>query len=125
MDREWAEKVDDLHEFVSLVGLTALRALVQKSPVDTGRFKGNWQLSIGTPEAGQLETTDPSGGATLAKGSTAIAPYAGLKNFPPVWIVNNLPYSERLEDGYSKQAPGGMVGLTVAELQTMFNGEDV
>jgi hypothetical protein len=31
------------------------------------------------------------------------------------YITNNLPYAWRLEHGHSKQAPAGMVGLTVVE----------
>jgi hypothetical protein len=31
-----------------------------------------------------------------------------------VWFVNNLPYAERIEYGYSKQAPEGMVRRHVA-----------
>jgi hypothetical protein len=34
-----------------------------------------------------------------------------------VFLVNNLPYGPRLERGWSKQAPSGMVGITVAEFQ--------
>lgn len=33
-----------------------------------------------------------------------------------VWIVNNLPYAGKLECGYSQQAPGGMVRVTLANL---------
>lgn len=32
-----------------------------------------------------------------------------------IFLTNNLPYIERLERGWSKQAPTGMVALTVAE----------
>ena len=35
-----------------------------------------------------------------------------------VWI-NNLPYAQRLEDGWSKQAPSGMVGLAVREFRSI------
>jgi nitroimidazol reductase NimA-like FMN-containing flavoprotein (pyridoxamine 5'-phosphate oxidase superfamily) len=33
------------------------------------------------------------------------------------YLVNNLPYAVPLEYGHSKQAPGGMVRITLARFQ--------
>lgn len=33
------------------------------------------------------------------------------------WLSNNLPYIERLEYGYSKQTPAGMVRLSIEEVK--------
>ena len=33
------------------------------------------------------------------------------------YLVNNLPYIRRLEQGWSQQAPAGMVAVTVSEFQ--------
>lgn len=123
LDREWAEKVEDIREFVSLVALTGLRGVVLKSPVDTGRFKGNWNVGVGEIDGTTTEKTDKSGGETLAKGDGALQAYAASEGFPAINISNSLPYAIRLEDGNSKQAPSGMVGLTVAELEAQFDGE--
>ncbi len=35
----------------------------------------------------------------------------------PIYITNNLPYISKLENGSSKQAPNGMVNLTMNEVQ--------
>ena len=79
-----------------------------------GRFRGNWQHGIATPPVGEIDAVDPSGGATLAKIAGNIpANSGGLVHY----IMNNLPYAHRLEDGYSRQAPHGMVGLTVIKFQ--------
>ncbi len=123
LDAEFAEMIEEAHEFVALVGLYALRGVVNKSPVDTGRFKANWQLSIGTPLTGTLDEFDINGGVTIQKGQTSAMAYAALEGYPPIWITNNLPYAEPLEDGSSMQAPGGMMGLTVAEIQAQFDGK--
>jgi hypothetical protein len=32
-----------------------------------------------------------------------------------IYIVNNLPYANALENGHSKQAPSGMVKVTLQE----------
>jgi hypothetical protein len=37
---------------------------------------------------------------------------SGLKLF----LVNLVPYINRLEHGWSKQAPQGMIGITLAEI---------
>lgn len=125
LDREWAAALEDVHEAVSLIGLTAFRGVVLKSPVDKGRFKGNWNLAIGSMDASTTEAVDPAGGQTINRAAGAISAYSAIEGFPVINITNALPYAERLEDGYSAQAPGGMVGLTVAEIQAQFDGMDV
>lgn len=99
------------------LALEALRRVVLKSPVDTGRFRGNWQVAIGVRPNGVVETVDPSGGATIANGTR---PISALDQLDVVYLVNNLPYAQRLEDGYSGQAPQGMVAVTVAEINAFF-----
>jgi hypothetical protein len=39
------------------------------------------------------------------------------------YIQNNLPYAERLENGWSKQAPHGMVKITLYELAEKYGLE--
>jgi hypothetical protein len=79
-----------------------------------GRFRGNWQFSIGTPAEGELDQVDPAGGATLAKLRLQVEQ---LTIGQTAYIVNNLPYAVPLEYGHSKQAPGGMVRITLARFQ--------
>lgn len=97
--------------------LEALRRLVMKTPVDTGRARGNWQVTIAAPAEGQLQETDTIGTATILQGLEAIA---SLPAYEVVWISNNVDYIELLEHGHSKQAPAGMLAVTVEELRTMF-----
>lgn len=122
LSKEWAAKLREVKGAVESVGLEALSRVVQKSPVHTGRFKGNWALSIETPYLATTEQIDPGGGATIAAGEAVLARYPDGE-WPVIYVQNNLPYAVPLEDGHSKQAPGGMVALTVAELQTMFEGD--
>lgn len=121
IEREFAAQMDAVRDAVELIALQALRGVVNKSPVDTGRFKGNWTLSIGQINTAESAVADPGGGRTIAAGAQALAPYSGLDGWPVIHVQNNLPYAVRLEEGWSAQAPGGMVGLTVAELQAQFN----
>ena len=99
-----------LREIIVKIGMS----LISMSPVDTGRFRGNWQFSIAAPAVGTLDTLDPTGEqATARLVGDSIEFRAGSTAF----IVNNLPYAIPLEYGHSDQAPGGMVRITQARFQ--------
>lgn len=78
-----------------------------------GRFRANWQFGIGSVNTTTTEQTDKSGAATLGRLKAAIS---AVSAGPVFWISNSLPYAERLENGWSKQAPRGIVKLTLVEL---------
>lgn len=120
LDREFAEMMGGVHRAVEYIGLEAVKRVVMKSPVKTGRFRANWALSIGTMDTSTTEQVDKSGGPTIAKAAGAISAYSAMEGFPMVYITNNLPYAQPLEDGHSGQAPSGMVGLTVADLAALW-----
>lgn len=121
IDREFAEQMGGVRDAVAYIGLEGIKRLVNKSPVDTGRFKGNWGLSIAQIDTTTTETVDKNGGPTIARAQGSLAAYSAQEGFPMIYLQNNLPYAERLEDGWSKQAPGGMVALTVAELAALWS----
>lgn len=91
-----------------------MRSVIKKSPVDTGRFKGNWQYGTGEMPTGTLDIYDADGRGTQVHLMGQVPQQAAGKLH---YIVNNLPYSIRIENGYSSQAPFGMVGLTISEYQ--------
>lgn len=86
-----------------------------------GRFRGNWVLTIGEADTTTLDRVDPDGGETITEESAKLSDFvAGT----PIFIVNNLPYASRLEyEAWSKQAPLGMVRVTIAEFQLIVNQE--
>lgn len=106
-----------LDRMIRMLALEALSRIVLKTPVDTGRARGNWQVGINRPPKGEAERSDPGGGGTIQAGQAALA---NLPPYPIVYITNNLPYIERLEHGHSGQAPQGMVGVTIEELRALF-----
>jgi len=112
-ERKTAAKMDVA---VRKIALQMFTRIILKSPVDTGRFRGNWHIAIGSVPEGTLELDDKTGTATIAKGA-AIA--LGMNAGDIVYFANNLPYARRLEEGYSQQAPAGMVALTVQEFQSI------
>lgn len=101
------------------LSLDALTGVVRKSPVDTGRFRGNWHLSL-LPTAAPTNTVDRLPRGSDPSGDSVVRGLSALSALPPysiTYLANNLPYAQRLENGWSDQAPQGMVALTVAELQ--------
>lgn len=90
--------------------------IVIRSPVDTGRFRANWQHTTGSPSSQILQAADRGGNAAIQKLASSLqASKAGNVEY----VVNNLPYGPRLEyEGWSKQAPNGMVRITVAEFRS-------
>jgi hypothetical protein len=51
--------------------------------------------------------------------------YVSKQEFPQFgyYITNNLPYAERLEYGWSGQAPSGMIRLSLAEFEQVLREE--
>ena len=92
--------------------LSMFGKIVARTPVDTGRARGNWQSSLNTPSL-QIDPTGEGYQATIAS----------VKLGDSVFFINNLPYIEELEDGSSDQAPAGMVKVTAAEYESIASRE--
>jgi len=105
--RQAEEKAKAVAEHVAL---DVLRQVVLRSPVDTGQFRHNWRFAIGGPDTSTTKMTDRDGTATVNEALTVLRQF---KLGDVIHISNSLPYAYRLEYGWSKQAPQGMVRLTV------------
>lgn len=89
--------------------LELFNSVILDTPVDTGRLRGNWQISTGSPMGDIIDVIDPSGKATMLKVEELLDREDLLKD-QEVYLTNNLPYAYRIEfDGWSQQAPEGMV----------------
>ena len=100
------------------IALDAFKKVLEKSPVDQGRFRGNWRLSINQVNlaTNNKGTDDPFGTAPQMQTGMAASAVAIAKWEDTIIISNNLPYAKRLERGSSKQAPGGILAPTIAEM---------
>jgi hypothetical protein len=109
------------------VALELESRVVLKSPVDTGRFRGNWNVGINTSDTAEY-SADKSG---IKVNSRAIGALSKFKLGDSIWITNNLPYTQKLEfglyghgpktiNGYSKQAPHGFIRITYQEVMSAF-----
>ncbi|TFW15967.1 hypothetical protein [Duganella callida] len=83
-----------------------------------GRFRANWQMSIGTPAGGVLDAIDQDGKATLDSHAIVVSIAKAGQVF---YLMNNLPYAQCIERGWSRQAPVGVVALTVVEWNNIVN----
>lgn len=111
----WVAKTNAKMELaVRKIALDVFTEVILMSPVDTGRFRGNWQVAIGDVPAGTLEIEDKDGTATISKVQAATM---GLEVGQTIYLINNLPYAQALEFGSSQQAPGGMVRLAAQRWQ--------
>ena len=104
-------------------------SIVKKTPVDTGRARGNWNITVGHDDTTASERTRPQ--------FKSVADVPKVEGDETIYISNNLPYITKLEyggypknpkggsgktvNGYSKQAPNGMVGVTLANNENIFN----
>lgn len=84
-----------------------LTAVVDISPVDTGRFSANNHVGIGSPD-NSYNPNDLSGRAgAMARGMGVINGMDETK-LQSVYISNNTPYGKFLEAGWSRQAMSGI-----------------
>lgn len=100
---------EQLSTRVRVIAMAMLNEIVVRSPVDTGRFRGNNIVSVGAPVYTSTVNVDPTGAETINQGLSAMT---GLEPFTQVFIQNNLPYAVPLEDGHSKQAPAGIYAVS-------------
>lgn len=102
-----------LNKTAAEVETEVMTLVIMRSPVDTGRFRGNWQTSVGFAATGAIERIGAQPSIEEMRGVIS-----ALKGGRVSFLSNNLPYGRRLEfDGWSDQAPAGMVRRTVSEYQ--------
>lgn len=91
------------------IALDLYAEIIRRTPVDTGRARANWNLSINHPD---ITTTASTG----IPSSVNISPSL-LKNLPDIYISNGLPYVRELEFGRSDQAPNGFIRLSIQKIK--------
>lgn len=97
-----------------VVAIKLFGAIIEDTPVLTGRLRGNWQTTIRSPALDELPIRD--GSAAMDD----VAKVAGeAKGDDTIIFRNNLPYAARIEfEGWSHtKAPQGMVRKNVLLFQ--------
>ena len=147
--KEYAKKKKvEIKEVRTSYAFALFRSIVLKTPVgnpdfdkDSGRARANWQITKGSPANGVVEKE--------RKGLPKKDEVPVVNGDESIFITNNLPYITTLEygkypnppkvgshtrkgvkpsrtevlsvNGFSKQAPEGMVGVTLANNENIFN----
>lgn len=136
---EYAKKKGvEINEVRKTYAFALYSSIVRKTPVDTGRARANWNISVGHPDTSTTTST--------RKSPKSMSSLPDPKGDESIFICNNLDYIEKLEyggfpnppkkgtynkktksyeirsqNGYSKQAPEGMVGVTLANNEQIFD----
>lgn len=129
---EWIESVEvKMDDIFQTIVIKVGEKVVRISPVDTGLFRGNWQLTVDEETSGVLAREDQTGDSTVA----AIASKANKLTAGQVaYILNHIEYGYDLEygtyygptakvteEGFSRQAPEGMVRVTASRFTSIVN----
>ncbi|QHJ79650.1 MAG: hypothetical protein [Caudoviricetes sp.] len=86
------------------VSLKLFSAIIKGSPVDTGRFRMNWQASGATPAGGEVPGEDKTGETALSNATNFVSTTDGWQELT---LTNNLPYADVIEyGGYSTSIQG-------------------
>lgn len=115
LGREHAKREDAVKKTATEV----FSRVIMRTPVDTGRARSNWTATIGQHTAATTDYADPTGISAISAASAVVSGWNHEQG--SVWLSNNLPYIGPLEYGHSKQAPVGMVGVTIAEFDGIAN----
>lgn len=103
-----------------LAALAVDQTIVLATPVDTGRARSNWLVSLGQPTSQAIDPYDPLtpgrdpvkiGEGGNAQGAIDQAQQEIAKAVPEqsIYITNNVPYIKKLNEGWSSQAPAEFV----------------
>jgi hypothetical protein len=88
--------------------------IVRRTPVRSGRARANWNPSVGEPD---IETSTSTNQERALQRVGPVAHRLNISHGEVFWLSNGLPYIQRLEEGWSKQAPDGMVKITELEMK--------
>lgn len=105
------QDLNDLAEAgVKEVARIIFETAVKLSPVYTGSFRASWRIAFQSPDPSVTDWPFP----LLPIGGARFEWPSGFKLGMDVIISNNQPYAERIEYGWSNQAPLGVMRLAVA-----------
>lgn len=98
------------------VAFDGLAGVILRTPVDTGRCRGNWRVAINrVDKTTTWNLKDKASQKTLFNGNNTMKQAVWGD---AIYITNNLPYAKPLEDGHSKQVgKGHMLAATIMELR--------
>lgn len=100
-------------QVVRKIALELFTLIVMRSPVDTGRFRANNQISLNSLPGDAVLGFDKTGSVTISSGNSKLGQY---KLGDTIFLYNNVEYGLALEYGWSQQAPQGVYRLSVSDI---------
>ena len=97
-----------------------INRLIDRTPVDTGAAKFHWFVRPLPYERFDPARVDPSGSKPKTDARRDVRLF---RIGQTVWLVNSAPYFVYLEQGTSTQAPQGIVAITFAEVNLLWQKE--
>lgn len=111
--KKFSEKAQLTQEEIVVSTLFEInKGVISATPVDTGRARGGWVASIGSPSTGG--STDTTGAKTISSANNKAKKAPGNVYY----LTNGVEYIEYLEYGRSQQAPQGMARVTVKDVMS-------
>ena len=121
----------ELDKAIRKVSLDVFTGIVKKTPVDKGALRANWAIGVNKEVTKRPldKGVKLSAGAAESAAMKDVSHLSKVKAGDRVIISNNMPYARVVEygeikgdgpktvGGYSKQAPRGMVRVTLAEVE--------
>lgn len=107
-----------LDNALQATAVEAISRMIDRTPVDTGAAKYHWFVRALPYERFDKTRVDPSGQQPKTRARRDIKQYIFGRQI--VWLVNAAPYFVFLEHGSSKQAPSGVVAITLAEMAILW-----
>jgi len=111
---------DSINKLVRKTAVVIDQAVVFATPVDTGRARSNWRVALGIAPDGVIAPYSPGEGLGVGEAanaqraiSQALSVISQRREGQDVFIANNLPYIQPLNEGSSAQAPAGFVQMSV------------
>lgn len=93
------------------------RRVVLETPVDTASAKRSWLAGVNQSPTTLFNLPDGSD-VSLAQAQAieqGAATISGAKGFDTIYIVNNQRYIQRLNEGWSEQAPARYIDSIIAQ----------
>lgn len=90
------------------------RQVIISTPVDTGRARNGWNITIGVPS----ETVPPEGKYSMPNiAQHGLETIISVTPDQVIYITNRVHYIEKLNGGSSRQAPARFVELAAERVQ--------
>lgn len=123
--------IDGSEQVVRGTTIKLFTAIIKSTPVDEGRARANWFTTGQKPSDRKTNKKDEQGASSINEVNRVVV---GIKDWSKFTLTNNLPYIEVLEfggynegpktiNGYSRQAPNGMVRVNIARFNKLLEQE--